>query len=222
VLVVDDRPENRDILDRLLRLVGFRCSLAEHGEAALEQWRDGHPDLVLMDLRMPVMDGFEAVTQLRAREAEGRLPRTPVIAISASVYDVSSEDLIRRGFDAFLTKPIEEEQLFARLEMYLGVQFQRADAVVESSRTDAGDALAALDTQGSGWKERFLEEVLTGDLEAAEALLGELKDSGLAKTLRQRLKAYTLEEILQHLRFLPGGPGSRRASGESRQDAEEP
>ncbi|HJV47771.1 MAG TPA: PAS domain S-box protein, partial [Geothrix sp.] len=58
LLVVDDRPENRDILDRLLRLVGFRCSLAEHGEAALEQWRHGHPDLILMDLRMPVMDGF--------------------------------------------------------------------------------------------------------------------------------------------------------------------
>jgi PAS domain S-box-containing protein len=200
VLVVDDRPENRDILDRLLRVVGFRCSLAEHGEAALEQWRRGHPDLILMDLRMPVLDGFEAVSQLRASEAAGGHARTPVVAISASVYDVSTEDLIRRGFDAFLTKPIEEDQLFATLEMYLGIQFQRADTVMPPNSAEALDALAGLDSQDAEWRERFLEDILTGDLEAADALLGELEDSGLTKALRQRLKAYTLEEILHHLR----------------------
>jgi hypothetical protein len=65
---------------------------------------------------------------------------------------------------------------------------------------EALDALAGLDSQDAEWRERFLEDILTGDLEAAEALLGELEDSGLAKALRQRLKAYTLEEILHHLR----------------------
>jgi signal transduction histidine kinase/CheY-like chemotaxis protein len=197
LLVVDDRPENRDILDRLLRMVGFHCSLAEHGLAALEQWRERRPDLILMDLRMPVMDGFEAVSHLRTQEREAGLPRTPVIAISASVYDVSAADLFRRGFDAFLTKPIEEEQLFSVLEAQLGLRFERADPVPSPEKPQG---LEALRKQDPGWRERFLAEVLTGDLEAAEALLVELLDSALAEATRQRLRAYHLEDILQHLR----------------------
>lgn len=197
VLVVDDRPENRDIFDRLLRMVGFRCSLAEHGLAALDQWREQRPDLILMDLRMPVMDGFEAVDQLRRQEREAGLPRTPVIAISASVYDVSTADLLLRGFDAFLTKPIEEEQLFSVLEAQLGLRFERADPLPPRGQA-AG--LAALEAQDRDWRNRFRDEVLTGDLEAAEALLSELIDTGLAEAIRQRLRAYHLEDILQHLR----------------------
>ena len=197
VLVVDDRRENRDILDRLLRLVGFRCSLAEHGQAALEQWREGRPDLILMDLRMPVMDGFQAVARLREAEAGSDLRHTPVVAISASVYDVSREDLLRRGFDAFLTKPIDEDELFTTLEELLGLRFERLEG--EPLAPGPG-GLQALETQESGWRKRFLEEVATGDLEAAEGLLSELMDPELVKAVRQRLRSYNLDEILQHLR----------------------
>lgn len=197
LLVVDDRPENRDILDRLLCMVGFRCSLAEHGLAALDQWRERRPDLILMDLRMPVMDGFEAVRQLRDQEREAGGPRTPVIAISASVYDVSTADLLRLGFDAFLTKPIDEEQLFSVLEEQLGLRFERAETTPLPGKALG---LEALGLQDPDWRERFLEHVLTGDLEAAEALLTEIRDTGLAEAIRQRLRAYHLEDLLQHLR----------------------
>ncbi|GLH73358.1 hypothetical protein GETHLI_18600 [Geothrix limicola] len=196
ILVVDDRPENRDILDRLLRMVGFRCSLAEHGRAGLEQWREGRPDLVLMDLRMPEMDGFEAVARMRQSEANLGIARTPVIAISASVYDVSREDLIQRGFDAFLTKPIEEEQLFAALEAHLGLRFEREADTLPAPGTVGLEALARQDPD---WRSRFQEEVAVGDLEAAEALLVEVPDQALVQALRQRLRAYNLEDILQHL-----------------------
>ncbi|MCE1205636.1 MAG: ATP-binding protein [Holophagaceae bacterium] len=196
LLIVDDRVENRDMLDRLLRLVGFHCSLAEHGAAGLEQWREGHPDLILMDLRMPVLDGFGAVEQLRRLEGELGRARTPVLAISASVYDVSTEDLIRRGFDAFLTKPIDEEQLFASLEDLLGVRFERSTLAGE-----AGPApLDALAHQHPDWQARFLDQVASGDLEAAESLLRELTDSGLAEATRAALRAYNLEDILKQLR----------------------
>jgi PAS domain S-box-containing protein len=196
ILVVDDRSENRDILDRLLRMVGFRCSLAEHGQAALEQWQVGQPDLVLMDLRMPVMDEFEAVARMRQAEVDLGRTRTPVVAISASVYDVTREDLLHRGFGAFLTKPIDEELLFASLEGFMGLRFEREeDAPAE---TDQG-GLEALATQDAEWRTRFMEEVATGDLDAAEALLMELADAPLAQALRQHLRAYNLEEILQHL-----------------------
>lgn len=196
LLIVDDRAENRDMLDRLLRLVGFQCSLAEHGAAGLEQWREGRPDLILMDLRMPVLDGFEAVAQLRQLEGELGWPRTPVLAISASVYDVSEEDLLQRGFDAFLAKPIDEDQLFASLERLLGVQFERRDPPVAAEPT----SLAGLAQQHPDWRARFLDEVASGDLEAAESLLRELPDSGLADATRAALRAYHLDDILHHLR----------------------
>jgi len=196
LLIVDDRVENRDMLDRLLRLVGFHCSLAEHGAAGLEQWREGRPDLILMDLRMPVLDGFGAVEQLRRQEAEAGLPRTPVLAISASVYDVSTEDLIRRGFDAFLTKPIDEDQLFASLEDLLGLRFER--------RTQPGDTgpapLDGLARQHPDWRARFLDQVASGDLEAAESLLRELTDPAVAEATRAALRAYNFEDILKQLR----------------------
>jgi PAS domain S-box-containing protein len=198
VLIVDDRPENRDILDRLLRLVGFHCSLAEHGAAGLEQWREGRPDLILMDLRMPVLDGFQAVDQLRRLEAEAGLSRTPVLAISASVYDVSTEDLIRRGFDAFLTKPIHEDQLFTCLETLLGVRFERqvlpGAAPVEPAQLDG------LAHQPADWRDRFLDQVASGDLEAAESLLSELADAKLVDAVRTALRAYHFEDILKQLR----------------------
>ena len=197
LLIVDDRTENRDILDRLLTLVGFRCSLAEHGAAGLEQWRDGRPDLILMDLRMPVMDGFEAVTRLRHLETEGTLPRTPVVAISASVYDVSGEELTRRGFDAFLTKPIDEEELFSCLRTLLGVAFERR---VPPSETPGDPVrLEGLRDQHPEWRARFLNQVASGDLEAAEALLAQLADPALAGAARGALRAYNLEDILKQL-----------------------
>lgn len=196
LLIVDDRVENRDMLDRLLRLVGFRCSLAEHGAAGLEQWREGRPDLILMDLRMPVLDGFEAVARLRRLEGELSWDRTPVLAISASVYDVSSEDLINLGFDAFLTKPIDEDQLFATLEELLGVHFER-----QALPGEAGPApLDGLAQQHPDWRARFLDQVASGDLEAAESLLRELADSGVAEATRAALRAYNFEDILKQLR----------------------
>lgn len=198
LLIVDDREENRDILDRLLTRVGFHCSLAEDGAAALEQWRQGRPDLILMDLRMPVMDGFEAVAQLRRLELELGVPRTPVVAISASVYDVSSEELVLRGFDVFLTKPIDEDQLFTSLEELLGVSFERqapsGGAFATASR------LEGLGEQHPEWRARFLDQVASGDLEAAEALLAELPDPALAEAVRGALRAYNLEELLKQLR----------------------
>jgi PAS domain S-box-containing protein len=197
VLIVDDRMENRDILDRLLTVVGFRCSLAGDGQEALAQWESGCPELILMDLRMPVMDGFEAVARIRAREAETGAPRTPVVAISASVYDVSREDLLKRGFDAFLMKPIDEDQLFEALETFLNLRFSRTEGGAEGQ---GEGSVAGLAGQDSGWRARFLEEVATGDLEAAEALLPELRDEALRKAVRQRLRTYNLEDLLHFLR----------------------
>lgn len=196
LLVVDDRPENRDTLCGLLRLVGFRCSEAVDGADGLARWERDRPDLVLMDLRMPVMDGFAAIETLRRLERERGRTRTPVVAISASVYDVDPKDLALRGFDGFLTKPIDEADLFQTLATLLHLAFTEEPAVEPPAAPTGLAGAASLDP---GWRARFRSQISVGDLEAAERLLDELPDTPLKSALRQHLRAYHLKEILQHI-----------------------
>lgn len=197
LLVVDDRPENRDTLCGLLRLVGFRCTEAVDGSDGLAQWERERPDLVLMDLRMPVLDGFAALDALRRLEVERNWIRTPVVAISASVYDVDPRDLAARGFDGFLTKPIDEAGLFQTLATLLQVTFTEEPPAGAPTPSSPGlDGAAALDP---GWRARFRGQIAVGDLDAAERLLDELPDTPLKAGIRQHLRAYHLKELLQHI-----------------------
>ena len=87
VLVVDDNSVNRKILARQLELAGASTDSAAGGEEALELWRTGRYDLVLADLQMPTMDGFELARRIRASEAAERRPRTPILAVTASTLE---------------------------------------------------------------------------------------------------------------------------------------
>ena len=193
VLVVDDRLENRDILQRLLERVGLRVRVAEDGGRALARWATERPDLVLMDLRMPGMDGFAATGAIRGQEQQRELPHTPVVAISASVYDVSLEELKAHGFDDFLVKPIQEDRLFASLEAHLGIHFVRQEPGALARAKEEGLDLAAAP---AAWRAAFRTQVAVGDLDAAEALLAELGNPGLEEALRRRLRAYQIQELL--------------------------
>jgi signal transduction histidine kinase/DNA-binding response OmpR family regulator len=198
VLVVDDRFENRDILSRLLSQAGFRVTEADQGATGLEQWLALRPDLVLMDLRMPVMDGFEALTRIRQLEMAGDLPRTPVVAISASVYDVSEEALQAKGFDRYLSKPIEEGPFFATIAALLNLRLEQVASAQPRPPEDA-DELAALGSLDADWRDQFRDQITTGDLEAAEACLDTLGDPALSEVLRRHLRAYNLQELLDRL-----------------------
>jgi|GEM_PF-1924589 signal transduction histidine kinase/DNA-binding response OmpR family regulator len=196
ILVVDDRPENREVLGRALAMAGFRTALAEHGAQALEQWQALAPELILMDLRMPVMDGFEAIRLLREREVAGALPRTPVVAISASVYDVSEAALRARGFDGYLPKPVAEGPLFTLIAGLLDLRLEQAGPMPAPKEALGKAALDALDAD---WRRGFRDKVAMGDLEAAEHCLDSLDDPGLRETLRGHLQAYDLQVLLDHL-----------------------
>jgi signal transduction histidine kinase/CheY-like chemotaxis protein len=116
VLVVDDQETNRQIMFHLLAPLGFEVYLAENGKEGVEQAHTIHPDLILIDLVMPIMTGFEAVPRIRQ---ESELAQTPIIAISASAYAWDQHESQRVGCDAFLPKPVEAETLFQLLEHYL-------------------------------------------------------------------------------------------------------
>lgn len=116
ILIVEDMPLNRDLLVQLLE-DRYRLVLAEDGKAALACAAQQKPDLVLMDLSLPRMDGWEATRQLKADAA---LSRIPVIVLTAHAMRGDEERAQASGCDDFLTKPIDENLLFAKIARYLG------------------------------------------------------------------------------------------------------
>ncbi|OQX22541.1 MAG: hypothetical protein BWK80_30185 [Desulfobacteraceae bacterium IS3] len=116
ILVADDQPTNRMVLLKMLEPLGFEIALAENGQIAVELARSWHPDLILMDLLMPVMNGFEAVKHIRQFPEQGNVP---MIAVSASAFDMDQTQSRKAGCNGFLPKPVDADKLLAFLEEYL-------------------------------------------------------------------------------------------------------
>ncbi|OQW91214.1 MAG: hypothetical protein BWK79_17475 [Beggiatoa sp. IS2] len=120
ILLIDDKWENRSVLVSLLAELGFTLEEAVHGQEALDKLPHFQPHLILADLVMPVMDGFEFIRQLR------RLPqfkKIPVIAVSASAFDFQKQRSFEAGFDEFMTKPIHVEELLKSLQQFLQLEW---------------------------------------------------------------------------------------------------
>lgn len=119
ILLAEDHPTNREVLSRQLNLAGFALELAKDGLEALEQWKSGRHALVLTDLHMPRMDGYQLITALRQWEATHGLVRTPVIAITANVLQGEAEHCLEMGMDDYLTKPVSIPVLASKLRQWL-------------------------------------------------------------------------------------------------------
>lgn len=120
ILVVDDKWENRSILVSLLSPLEFEIEEASNGQEGLEQANAFHPDLVLMDLFMPVMDGFETVRQMR------KIPdfkAIVIIAVSAGVFDYQRQESLKAGCNDFIAKPVNANELFERLQNHLELEW---------------------------------------------------------------------------------------------------
>jgi signal transduction histidine kinase/ActR/RegA family two-component response regulator len=117
VLVADDNRTNRLVLGRMLERAGCRVAAAEDGVEAVEGWRRDGPDLILMDVSMPVMDGLVATGIIRDAEREGSLGRTPIVAVSAHVGEAHRARCLAAGMDEVLGKPFSQAGLASALSM---------------------------------------------------------------------------------------------------------
>ncbi|WP_068874293.1 MULTISPECIES: response regulator [unclassified Phenylobacterium] len=126
VLAADDNPTNRKVIELMLEAAGVQVVTVENGFEAVEAWRGGGFDAVLMDLRMPVTDGLSAIRTIRSEErAEGR-PRTPTIVLSANTSPDDRAASAAAGADGHIAKPIRVEALFGALETALAGQAAQA------------------------------------------------------------------------------------------------
>lgn len=122
ILAIDDNQENRRLLVKMLQPIGFEVREAENGHQGVEIWKSWQPHLIWLDTRMPVMDGFEAVRQIRAKEKQTQW-RTVIIALTASIFEERKGEIIAAGCDDFVRKPFQEQILFDKMACYLGVRY---------------------------------------------------------------------------------------------------
>lgn len=120
VLVVDDKEENMRVVVNLLNIVGFETNEAINGEEAVARFNEWSPDLVLMDLRMPVMDGYEAARQIKSTE-KGQ--QTPIIALTASAFEETKLMTTPSDLQGFIRKPFRENELFGTIGRILGMDY---------------------------------------------------------------------------------------------------
>jgi two-component system cell cycle response regulator DivK len=118
VLYVEDHEAQRDIMGRMLGLYGYEVDMASNGEEGVEKAQDWHPDVVLIDIRMPGrIDGVAAIRQLRSGPDTAGIP---IIAISAWGSAKHKEQALRAGADAHFTKPVPIDELTAAISHHLG------------------------------------------------------------------------------------------------------
>lgn len=194
MLVVDDVEDNRTLLSRMLRLLGMEVREAADGPEALAQWKAWQPQLVWMDLRMPGMDGLEAVRRLREQEGRLALPRTTVIALTASVLDLEARPMLEAGFDDLMAKPFPLSEILEKLHKHCGLALlhESGKASIPADSNGIATHIADLDP---AWIEAFDRALLLGDREEAMGLLGALKDPALAEAFAAPLKEFQFEAL---------------------------
>jgi len=117
ILLVEDNEMNRDMLSRRLERRGYEVVIAVDGQQGVEVAQSARPDLILMDMSLPVMDGWEATRQLKAKDT---MKATPIIALTAHAMAGDREKALQAGCDDYDTKPIELSRLLAKIEALLG------------------------------------------------------------------------------------------------------
>jgi len=116
ILVIEDQADNRQILRDLLTNADFEVIEAENGEAGLAAAAAHKPDLILMDIQLPGMDGYEATRRLKA---DAMLRHVPVIAVTAHALSGAEQEARAAGCDGYISKPISPRQLLAKVREYL-------------------------------------------------------------------------------------------------------
>ncbi len=211
ILIVEDVAENRLFLVQLLSSVGFEVREAENGQAAIAIWESWQPDLILMDMRMPVMDGYEATRQIKATLAG---QKTAIVALTASVFD-NKPAILAAGCNDCVQKPFRESELFAKIAEHLGVQYLYAQKplnpklarseengnlkstgiVEKTARENLEACLSAMPTQ---WKTELYDAALLlneeGCMELIEQIANEYPD--LYRTIKDLIVNFRFDLVM--------------------------
>ncbi len=197
ILVADDVQSNREILVELLQGVGFQVREAENGEEAIRIFEEWSPHAIFMDMRMPVMDGFEATRRIKATD-KGK--DTHVIAITASAFKDSQERVLGTGVSAFISKPFHVKDIFEALRRCLGIRYVYEDEPSQATKISGltKESLAHLPKE---LLKAMREAVEDGDILKLEGLISQVQelDKDVALGLKALAQRYDYSNLLRLL-----------------------
>ncbi|MEG4420246.1 PAS domain S-box protein [Microcoleus sp. LAD1_D5] len=221
ILVVDDQAENRLLMVRLLTQLGLEVKEAINGQEAVQIWQEWQPDLTWMDIRMPVLDGYEATKQIRAREYGHN---SIIIALTAQASQSDRALALATGCNDYISKPFREQTLFLKMAQYLGLEYVYQEEETENGErgtnclpsylcsvtSGVSDSLdpTLLATLPEVWLVQLEDAALCGDDVAIVELVAQLS-SDLAQFgihLTELANQYQFEKILNLIqRNFPSG-----------------
>jgi len=197
ILAVDDKPINCQLLVKLLTPLGFEVKEAANGQDAIAIWEAWEPHLIFMDMRMPVMDGYEATKYIKA-QVKGSA--TAVIALTASVLEEEKVIVLSAGCDDFIRKPFKENMIFEALTKHLGVTYiyeqnQEQDHFsLETTKLSTKN----FEIMPQQWLKQLSEAALEANTEEVVTLIGEISSTEifLTQSLTKLVRKFEFEQIL--------------------------
>ena len=194
LLVAEDRETNRRLLVKLLAPLGLAVREAVNGQEAMAIWEQWKPHLIWMDMRMPVMDGYEATRRIKATP-QGQA--TIIIALSASAFEEDRERMLAGGCDDVVRKPFRQAEIYEMLARHLGVRFVYAEEEAQSTIAQPlpPAALAALP---AGWLADLQQATVKADWNLMMTLIGRLRaqNAALADALADLARDFEYKKIL--------------------------
>ena len=194
---------------KLISPLGFEVREAVNGQEAVEIWQTYSPDLIWMDMRMPIMDGYEATRQIKATPYGKDIT---IIALTASAFKEDRETILSVGCDDFVRKPFYEAEIFHKIAQHLHIEYLYEEVVqvieekIEDEATIAWDILTQMPVM---WLTNFHQAVLAADSDTILSLLRELRPhneemadklSTLVNDFRFDLISYEIEKLREDIK----------------------
>lgn len=202
ILAVDDRPESCLLLMKLLASIGFSVRTAANGQEAIEVWEEWEPHLILMDMRMPVLDGYSATQQIKST-LKGQA--TVIIALTASALEEERAVILSAGCDDFVRKPFQEAILLEKLAQYLGVNYiyeddrQGEGTTAESPSVPFALEASSLRIMSDEWIGRLHQAAVECSDDRILELIAQVppQHSSLAKALTELSQNFLFDRIIE-------------------------
>jgi CheY-like chemotaxis protein len=203
ILVAEDKPDNQRLISELLERVGFEVRIAQNGEQAVEMFQSWHPDFIWMDMRMPVMSGYEAAKTIRGLPGGQDIP---IVALTASAFEEDRANILEAGCNDWLRKPVDADRIFEMMAQYLKLTYVYAKEVTESVKESGMENVIEGETLLSDLPDRIKDELRQAamllDAEAIRniALQIAADHPAAADSLRNAAEQYNFEQLQQRLK----------------------